>query len=254
MFGRKRPFADFSAELEAHLAIEIDRLREQGLSEEEARAEARRNLGNRLASEERFYETGRWLWLDHLAQDTRYALRRLRKTPAFTLTAVFTLALGIGATTTIFTLVNAVMLKSLPVTKPEQLYRVGNTFDCCVTGGYVEQGDFSLVSHELYQHLRDNAPGFEELAAFSADVQPLGARQAGSARGAETAWSVFVSGTYFSTFGIHAFRGRTITPADDHPGAEPVAVMSHAAWTEKYGLDPSIVGPFSISTTSRSGL
>jgi predicted permease len=242
MFGRKRPFADFSAELEAHLALEVDRLREQGLSEEEARAQARRNLGNRLASEERFYETGRWLWLDHLAQDTRYALRRLRKTPAFTLTAVLTLALGIGATTAIFTLVNAVMLRSLPVTKPEQLYRVGNTFDCCVTGGYMEQGDFSLVSHELYQHLRDNAPGFEELAAFSADVQPLGARQAGSARGAETAWSVFVSGTYFSTFGIHAFRGRTITPADDRPGAELVAVMSHAAWTEKYGSDPSIVG------------
>src|SRR5579863_10377434 len=152
-------------------------------------------------------------------RELRHSLRQLRRSPGFTLTAVFTLALGIGATTAIFTLVNAVMLKSLPVTKPEQLYRVGKTFDCCVTGGYMGQGDFSLVSHELYRHLRDNAPGFEELAAFSGDVQPLGARQASSARGAETAWSVFVSGNYFSTFGIHAFRGRTITPADDRPGA-----------------------------------
>jgi len=242
MFGRKRPFADFSAELEAHLALEIDRLREQGLSEEEARAEARRNLGNRLVSEERFYETGRWMWLDHLTQDARYALRRLRKTPAFTLTAVFTLALGIGATTAIFTLVNAVMLKSLPVTKPEQLYRAGNQDHCCVLGGYTQEGEFSLVSYELYRHLRDNTPGFEQLAAFSAGVQTVAARRAGSARAAETSMAEFVSGNYFQTFGVSAFAGRTIVPGDDRPGAEPVAVMSHAAWTAKYGSDLSIVG------------
>ena len=242
MFRRKRPLADFSAELEAHLAFEIDRLREQGLSEEDARMQARRNLGNRLASEERFYESGRWLWLDHLKQDVRYALRRLRKTPAFTLTAVFTLALGIGATTAIFTLVHAVMLKSLPVAKPEQLYRLGNQNHCCVWGGYTQDGEFSLASRELYQHLRDNIAGFEEIAAFSADVQPIAVRRAGSARAAEPNVAEFVSGNYFSTFGIGAFAGRAITPADDQRGAPPVAVMSHAAWREKYGSDLSIAG------------
>jgi len=242
MLRRKRPLKDFSAELEAHLALETDRLREQGLSDEEARTQARRNLGNRLASEERFYEAGRWMWLDHLAQDARYAFRRLRKTPAFTLTALGTLALGIGATTAIFTLVNAVMLRSLPVVKPEELYKLGKWSNCCVLGGYSQEPEFSLVSHDLYRHIRDNTPGFEELAAFSADVQPVGARQTGSTRGAETLWTVFVSGNYFSTFGIRAFAGRTITPADDRPGAEPVAVMSHAAWSERYGSDPSMLG------------
>jgi len=242
MFRRKRPLADFSAELEAHLALEIDRLREQGLSEEDARMQARRNLGNVFASEEHFYEAGRWLWLDHLKQDARYALRRLRKTPAFTLTAIVTLALGIGATTAIFTLVHAVMLKSLPVAKPEQLYRLGDQFHCCVWGGYSQDGEFSLASDELYKHLRDNTPGFEEIAAFSADVQPVAVRLAGSVRASEPGNAEFVSGNYFSTFGISAFAGRTITPADDQRGAPPVAVMSHAAWREKYGSDLSIIG------------
>src|SRR5579864_19275 len=243
MWRLKRPFSDFSAELKAHLALEIDRLRAEGLSEEDATMQARRNLGNIIASEERFYEASRWLWLDHLRQDTRYALRRLRRTPAFTLTAVLTLALGIGATTAIFTLVNAVMLKSLPVTRPEQLYRVGNRIWCCLLGGYSEQeGEFSLVSNELYRVLRDHASGFEELAAFSADVHDVAARQTGSNRGAETSIVEYVSGNYFATFGVGAFAGRTITPADDRPGAEPVAVMSHAAWTEKYGSDLGVVG------------
>src|SRR5579864_153644 len=242
MWRLKRPFSDFSAELKAHLALQIDRLRAEGLSQEDATMQARRNLGNIIASEERFYEASRWLWVDHLRQDTRYALRRLRRTPAFTLTAALTLALGIGATTAIFTLVHAVMLKSLPVTKPEQLYRVGETLHCCVWGGYAQSGEFSIFSYELYLQFHDNTHGFEEMTAFSADDSGIAARRTGSTNAADPCFAEFVAGNYFSTFGISAFAGRTTTPADDAPGALPVAVMSYPVWREKYGADPSVIG------------
>src|SRR4051794_11058572 len=104
MFGRRRKQSDFSDELEAHLNLEIDRLRAEGLTESEAHARAHRNLGNLGSAGERFYESSRWIWLDHMRQDIRLTLRRLRNAPVFTVTAVLTLALGIGATTAIFTL------------------------------------------------------------------------------------------------------------------------------------------------------
>jgi hypothetical protein len=161
MFDRRRPQSDFSEELQAHLALEIDRLRAAGMSEDQAIRAARQNLGNLTTAGERFYDSSRWLWLEQLAEDTRHALRRLRKTPAFTLTATLTLALGIGATTAIFTLVHAVLLKSLPVSNPGQLYRLGKEPQCCVWALYSQGKEFTLVSYELYKHFRDNTKGFE---------------------------------------------------------------------------------------------
>src|SRR5690349_5831953 len=120
MFWRRRKASDFSSEIEAHLQNESERLREQGLSPAEARAAARRAFGNVMHAEERFYERRRWMWWDHLRQDVRFGLRTLGKAPGFTAIVVLILALGIGANTAIFSLIDAVMLRSLPVENPSQ--------------------------------------------------------------------------------------------------------------------------------------
>ncbi len=174
----------------------------------------------------------------------REALRQLRKTPAVTTTAVITLALGIGATTAIFTLVHQVMLKSLPVTRPEELWRIGDVIRCCNWGGYTQgnDGDFSLFSWEAYRNFRDHTPEFVDLAALQAGNAPLGVRRAGSQAQADTRNGQWVSGNFFRTLGVKPWIGRLMTEADDKSGAPPVAVISFRIWRDKYGSDPSVVG------------
>src|SRR5271157_4322747 len=107
--------------------------------------------------------------MNQLIQDVRYALRQLHKSPGFTITAIITLALGIGANAAIFTLVQGILLRSLPVHDPKQIYRIGDTDNCCVNGGFVsENGDFDIFSYDLYLHLKQSAPEFEQLAAVQA--------------------------------------------------------------------------------------
>ncbi len=173
--------------------------------------------------------------------DIRVAFRQFRKSPGFALTVILTIALGIGANTAIFTLVHAVLLKSLPVVDPKTLYRVGDKDDCCVNGGFLdEDGDFDLFSYELYKHLRDSTPEFEQLAAMQSGQDMLTVRRGSEPAKAQR--SEYVSGNYFSTFGIGAFAGRMLTPSDDTTGAAPAIVMSYQAWRSDYGGDPSIVG------------
>ena len=176
--------------------------------------------------------------------DLRGALRQLRKEPGITATAVITLALGIGATTAIFTLVHQVMLKSLPVTKPEELWRVGDQVRCCNWGGYTQDtdGDFSLFSWEAYKNFRAQTPEFIDLTALQAGNAPLGVRRAGSRAQADTRNGQYVSGNFFRTLGVQPWIGRLMTDADDREGAPSVAVMSYHVWQEKYGSDPSVVG------------
>src|ERR1700757_1033744 len=155
-----------------------------------------------------------------VVDDVRYALRQFKNAPGFTATAVLTLALGIGATTAIFTLVQAVLLKSLPVTKPEELWRVGNEEVCCVKRGL--EGNWGLFSFEQYRQFKENTPGFVGLAAFQMADNLIAVRRAGSNRPAEPFSGEYVSGNYFSTFGIEGYVGRLLASQDDIKGAPAV--------------------------------
>jgi hypothetical protein len=119
--------------------------------------------------------------MTNLLQDVRYALRQLRKSPGFTVTAVLTLALGIGANMAIFTLVHAVLLRNLPVADPKTLLRIGDKGECCVEGGPPKNDDYSLFSYDLYKHLEGNAPEFEQMAAMQAGGEALTVQRRGCA-------------------------------------------------------------------------
>jgi predicted permease len=168
-----------------------------------------------------------------------YTLRQFRKSPVFTTAAVLTLALGIGGTTAIFTLIHAVMLRSLPVSDPALLYRVGDGDDCCVEGG--PQDRWGMFSFPLYERLKENTPEFEEVAAFQAGGSRFGVRRQGELA-AKPLHAEFVTGNYFSTLGVRTFGGRLLIPADDKPSAPPAVVMSHHTWQTEYGSDPNVVG------------
>jgi macrolide transport system ATP-binding/permease protein len=182
--------------------------------------------------------------LTTLVQDVRYALRQLAKTPGFTATAVLTLALGIGANAAIFNLVNAVLLRDLPVADPRTLVRIGDNSDCCVNSGAQENGDYTLFPTETYQLLKKSVPEFEELAAMQAGFgyRPIVARRDGNQEGARSVMGEFVSGNYFRTFGLAPHAGRLLSDSDDVAGAPMAAVMSYRAWQRDYQGDASIVG------------
>ncbi|MGO9261153.1 MAG: ABC transporter permease [Bryobacteraceae bacterium] len=172
--------------------------------------------------------------------DVRLALRQLAAAKGFTITAMATLALGIGANTGIFTLIDALMLKSLPVADPQRIVRIGDGDNCCVLGG-TQEGRYSVYSYALYRYLREHTPEFEDMSAFQAGIHKVGVRRAGA--NASEPWAdQFVSGNYFTLFGLRAYAGRLIAPSDDVGGAAPVVVMSYRAWQQHFGSDRSIIG------------
>ena len=230
------------AEIDEHLALQTAENVRAGLSPAAARREAALKFGGVEAMKETYREQRGLPLVETLIRDSRLALRRLRMAPAFTIATTLTLALGIGATTSIFTLAHAVLLKSLPVAKPEELYRVGKEAHCCYLAGYSQDKEFSLFSYDLYKYLRDNTQGFAELAAFPAADMLFGVRRAGSSEAAQTYGGEFVSGNYFAMFGLGAYTGRTLREQDDRPGAPPVAVMSYRLWQERYGANASVIG------------
>src|SRR3954447_12639376 len=179
-----------------------------------------------------------------LLQDLGYAFRQLRKTPGYTITALLTLALGIGANSAIFTLVNSVLLRNLPVADPKTLIRIGDRDQCCVNAGTQENGDYSLFSTDTYYMFKQSLSEFEELAAMEAGYawRPVTVRRAGTQTGAKSVMGTFVSGNYFRVFGLSPAAGRLLSDADDQKGAPLTAVMSYQAWQQDYAGEPSVVG------------
>lgn len=177
----------------------------------------------------------------HLGNDFRYAFRQLRRSPGFAVTAVLTLALGIGATTAIFSLMYAALFKPLEVQQPQQLFKVGQKITCCVKRGVQE--DWNLFSWDIYESLRDQTPALHgQLAAFDSNVTSLLMRRAGEGSAAVPIFGKLVSGNYFSVLGVPLAEGRGLTPADDQPGAPPAAVISQRMWDRRFGRDAHVVG------------
>jgi predicted permease len=194
-----------------------------------------------------------------LMAEARYAVRQFGAARVFTITAVLTLALGIGGTTAIFTLIHAVMLRSLPVSDPSRLYRIGDGGSCCVQGG--PQDRWGMFSFPLFERLKAEMPEFEEVTAFQAGGGRLSVRRQDVDTTARSLRSEYVTGNYFSTLGVRAVAGRAFTAEDDSPAAPPVLVLSHQVWRGTYGGDPSIVGatliveehPFTVAGVTPPG-
>ena len=249
LFRRERVDAEIEAELRSHIELAVEDAMRQGFPEAEARRAARLRFGNPVVTRERTTGSDLALDLEGIARDGKFALRQLRQSPGFAVTAIVTLALGIGATTAIFTLIQQAILRSLPVAKPGQLWRIGDSAACCYAQGYTQSSDdqandWSLFSWEAYRQFRANTPAFQDLAAFEIGEgnAELAVRRAGSSASPETSNGEYVSGNFFRTFGVSAWRGRLFTDADDQQGAPPAAVMSFHAWQQQYASDPSIVG------------
>ena len=233
MFRRKRTASDFSAEIEAHLQLEIERFKEQGLSEEQARAAARRAFGNVMQAEERFYESSRWLWWDHLWQDVRFGLRMLARNPGFTVTVVLTLALSMGANTAIFSIVNALLLESLPYSHPERMGAIYTQ----VTGP-VGSDERHHLNGEQWELLRDNVPA---LISAVSGIRASGVNlEAGSQ--VQYVHAGRISAHYLDVLAIHPIIGRNFSDAEDRPHGPKTAILNYGLWRNAFGANPKILG------------
>ena len=230
MFRPRRKASDFSAEVEAHIQLEAERLREQGLSEDESRAAARRAFGNVTQATERFYESGRWRWWDHLRQDVHFGLRMLAKTPAFTAVAVVTLALGIGANTVIFSAVYAVLLKPLPFRDADRLVFIEKKNP---PRGWTR----NPVSPAEILAWRKESGAFEEIAAFTQTSCVLTGVGEAEEDPCET-----ISSNLFPLLGVTPLRGRTFSADEDKAEGPRAAILSYGLWQRRFGADERVLG------------
>jgi predicted permease len=242
LFRKEQVERELDEELRAYLEMEAMEKMKQGMSRKDALREVRLERGSVDAAKEVVRSGGWESFVETCWQDLRYGLRMLRKSPGFTTVAILTLALGIGANTAIFTLVDAVMLKDLPVPQPKQLYRLGDSDNCCQMTGTQNGGSFVLYSYPLYRYLREHTSDFVGLAAFSPSLNSLSVRRSGVRAPAQPAIGEYVSGNYFETLGAPPAAGRLLAAADDNPASPPAAVMSYRTWEQNYGGDPTVVG------------
>jgi predicted permease len=236
MFERKRSAKDFAEEIKAHLELEAEELRGEGLSSDEAHRKARSEFGSVGVAQERFYVKGRLVWMDKLVRDLRFGLRSLAQSPGFALTAVLTLALGIGANTAVFSVMNAVLLKSLPVSDPERLVYLRTSDQPRGTGTIDTNQTFSYA---VYDALRRQNGGLSPIMAFV----PLSGNKVAVRVGAEPeeAEGDMVSGTFFSGLGVSLPLGRGFSEDDEAKNA-PLAVISYNYWTRRFTRDPDVLG------------
>lgn len=255
MFRRKRSREDFAEEIEAHLAIEAEELEREGVSRGDARWKARREFGNVRAAQERFYMRGRWVALDRLLRDLRFGLRSLAQSPGFTATAILTLALGIGANTAVFSVMNAVLLKRLPVADPARVVYL-RTSNPPMGTGTIDTNE--TISWSVYDQLRRQYGPLQPVMAYV----PLAGSKVAVRIGTqpEEAEGDMVSGTFFSGLGVNLLRGHGFTAQDEQDHA-PVAVISWNYWNGRFARDPDILGktlyvngdPFTIVGVAAQG-
>lgn len=241
---RRQLDRDLNDELQFHLAMREEKLREQGVPAEEAHYAARRDFGNATQAKQAHRELWTFPFLETIWQDLLYGLRQLRRNPGFTAVAVITLALGIGANTAVFSLVNAVLLHNLPVPDPSRLALFSdNPSESMSMSRGIPSGRQTQFSYPFYKYVRDNSRLFEAICAFQTPEDTLTVREEGQPSGAlQVAQGKMVSGNFFSVLGVRAVIGRTLTPADDKPGAPPVALVSFNYWQRKLAGNPGVVG------------
>jgi len=236
MSKRKRSAEDFAAEIKAHLELEAEELKSEGVSPDEAQWQARRAFGNVRAAQERFYLRGRWLALDKLVRDVRFGLRSLRLSPGFAATAILTIALGIGANTAVFSVMNAVLVRSLPVNDPDRLVYLRTSNPPRGTGTIDSNETFS---YPVYDALRHHTQAMSPLMAYV----PLSGSKVAVRVGAEPeeAEGDMVSGTFFSGLGVNLPVGRGFSEQDETEHAA-LAVISYNYWTRRFGRATDVLG------------
>ena len=236
MFRRRRSEDDFAEEIRAHLELEADDLRQEGISPEKARFQARRTFGNVRAAQESFYLRGRWIRLDRFLRDLRFGLRSMRQSPGFTATAILTLALGMGANTAVFSVMNAVLLRSLPVADPQRVVYL-ETSSRPFGASNIDAHD--TFSYAVYTALRPPNGALNDLIA----VGLLSGDKVGIRIGSvpEQAEADMVSGNFFSGLGVPIVRGRGFTPQDEVTSAS-VLVLSYDYWAHRFDRDPNVLG------------
>ena len=236
MFGRKRTTQDFAEEIQAHIELEAEELRCEGISEEEARRQARLKFGSVRREQERFYVQGRWVSVDNWLRDLKHAVRSLAKSPGFALTAIVTLALGVGANTAVFSVMHAVLLKSLPVADADRVMYLRTTAPPNGTGTIETAETFSYAD---YDALRRQTGAMTALMAYV----PLSASKVAVRIGAEPeeAEGDMVSGDFFSGLGVRLARGRGFTETDEKDHAT-LAVISNEYWTRRFARNPDVLG------------
>jgi predicted permease len=229
---------DLEDEMQLHLDMRREQQMEAGVPLSDAGAAARRRFGNPTLLRERSYTAWGWSWLESLLQDILYGLRAMLRSPGITLVALLSLALGIGANTAIFSLMDAVMLRSLPVKNPQQLVLLGRANSNGITD---EFGGTQLYSYPFYRELQKRNQVFSATAAIFSMSSDVHGTVSGRNQ-AEPMHVQLVSGTYFPLLGVQAIIGRTLTDEDDRTqGNHPVAVVSDSWWKKGLARDPNVL-------------